>query len=69
VGAERFQFRSQEENNMIFLLSRTGLRYNETATVAGAQTERRGGAGPVRGLLGGKTSPAALLEPQRHREH
>src|SRR6266542_4309487 len=27
----------------------------------GAQTERRGGAGPVRGLLGGKASPAALL--------
>ena len=27
-----------------------------------AQTERRGGAGPVRGLLGGKASPAALLD-------
>ena len=25
-----------------------------TATSPGAQTERRGGAGPVRGLLGGK---------------
>ena len=25
-----------------------------TATNPGAQTERRGGAGPVRGLLGGK---------------
>jgi hypothetical protein len=24
------------------------------ATFSGAQTERRGGAGPVRGLLGGK---------------
>ena len=32
-----------------------------TATLSGAQTERRGGAGPVRGLLGGKTSPAALV--------
>src|SRR5437660_629798 len=32
--------------------------------VPGAQTERRGGAGPVRGLLGGKASPAALL-PRR----
>ena len=32
-----------------------------TATSPGAQTERRGGAGPVRGLLGGKTSPAALF--------
>jgi hypothetical protein len=28
--------------------------------VPGAQTERRGDAGPVRGLLGGMTSPAAL---------
>jgi hypothetical protein len=28
--------------------------------VPGAQTERRGGAGPVRGLLGGKASPAAF---------
>ncbi len=27
----------------------------------GAQTERRGDAGPVRGLLGGRTSPAVLL--------
>src|SRR5262245_22987932 len=26
-----------------------------------AQTERRGGAGPVRGLLGGKASPAAFV--------
>src|SRR5215469_13966046 len=31
------------------------------ATHPGAQTERRGGAGPVRGILGGKTSPAALF--------
>src|SRR5262249_52288192 len=32
-----------------------------TATCPGAQTERRGGAGPARGLLGGKkTAPAAL---------
>ena len=27
----------------------------------GAQTERRGLAGPVRDLLGGETSPAALF--------
>ncbi len=32
-----------------------------TAARAGAQTERRGGAGPARGLLGGKTAPAALF--------
>ena len=33
-----------------------------TATHPGAQTERRSDAGPVRGLLGGKTSPAAFVE-------
>jgi len=33
-----------------------------TAAHPGAQTERRGGAGPVRGLLGGKTSPAAMFQ-------
>jgi hypothetical protein len=33
---------------MIDLLSDVGLRYNENATAAGAQTERRGEAGPVR---------------------
>jgi hypothetical protein len=38
-----------------------GLRYNGKASAAGAQTERRGVAGPVRDLLGGETSPAALL--------
>ena len=32
-----------------------------TATYPGAQTERRGGAEAVRGLLGGKASPAALF--------
>jgi hypothetical protein len=39
-----------------------GLRYNDNATgsVPGAQTERRGLAGPVRDLLGGETSPAAF---------
>jgi hypothetical protein len=30
-----------------------GLRYSGNGP-SGAQTERRGGAGPVRGLLGGK---------------
>src|SRR5262249_33982252 len=29
----------------------------------GAQTVRPGAAGPVRGLLGGTTSPAALFQP------
>ena len=31
-----------------------GLHYNRHDNATGAQTERRGGAGPVRGLLGGK---------------
>ena len=32
-----------------------------TATYPGAQTERRGGAGPVRGLLGGKDLTGRFL--------
>ncbi|MND07267.1 hypothetical protein D3C83_291420 [compost metagenome] len=36
------------------LLCGGGLRYHETNIAASAQTERQGGAGPVRGLLGGK---------------
>src|SRR5262249_54756748 len=43
--------RSHEENHMMFLLSETGLRYNENAIAIGAQTERRGLAGPVSVLL------------------
>src|SRR5262249_52893747 len=31
-------------------------------TSPGAQTERRGGAGPVGGLLGGKAPPAAFFQ-------
>ena len=31
-----------------------GLPYNGDGDLSGAQTERRGGAGPVGGLLGGK---------------
>src|SRR5262249_49346478 len=40
---------------------RAGLRYNNKAIRPGAPTERRGEAGPVRGLLGGKASPAAFF--------
>ena len=40
------------------LLFQVGLRYNEKAIVAGAQTERRGEAGPVRVLLRGWDAPA-----------
>jgi hypothetical protein len=36
------------------LLQGGGLLYNGDGDPSGAQTERRGGAGPVRGLLGGK---------------
>src|SRR5262249_55970225 len=56
-------------NLMIRLLSeRRGLRYNDKVITAGAQTERRGDAGPVRVLLGGGRAPAALfavLSPRR----
>jgi hypothetical protein len=40
------------------------LRWNDKAIAAGAQTERRGGAGPVRALLGGGASPAVLFNPR-----
>ena len=39
-----------------------GLRYKEQATVPGAQTERRGEAGPVRVLLRGWDAPAACIQ-------
>jgi len=41
--------------------SEGGLQYNEEAIASGAQTERRGGAGPVRGLLGGKDLTGRFL--------
>ncbi len=39
----------------------SGLRYNENVLPPGAQTERRGLAGPGRDLLRGENSPADLL--------
>ena len=42
-----------------------GLRYNG-GPAPGAQTERRGDAGPVRLLLGGEDSPAALFRRFGH---
>src|SRR6266576_4445357 len=36
------------------VFSITGLRYNQKVIAPGAQTERRGDAGPVRSLLRGK---------------
>jgi hypothetical protein len=44
---------------MEYLLCK-GLPYNGGGDLSGAQTERRGGAGPVGGLLGGK-DPAGRL--------
>ena len=38
-----------------------GPRYNQHVIAPGAQAERRVDAGPVRDLLGGESSPAALL--------
>ncbi len=43
------------------LLLESGLPNNGSGNVSGAQTERWGGAGPVRDLLGGKASPAAVF--------
>jgi hypothetical protein len=42
--------REDKVNHMMFLLSRTDLRYHEEAIAADAQTERRGGARPVEWL-------------------
>ena len=47
------------------LLEKTGLRYEWRDIVPGAQTERRGGAGPVRCLLGGKDLTGRLRRRQR----
>src|SRR6266571_1875306 len=40
------------------LLGEDSLQCNESDNASGAQTERRGGAGPVGGLLAVRTSPA-----------
>jgi hypothetical protein len=54
------RLRSHFETRMIQLQSSNGLQYNQTITVLGAQTVRRGDARPVSVLLGGWDSPAAL---------
>src|SRR5262249_40179863 len=48
------------ERHRTGLLSGCGLRYNEETSNPGAQTERRGEAGPVRVLLRGWDAPAAF---------
>src|SRR5262249_11538138 len=45
-----FKFRSQLFRDMVSLPFQIGPRCHGTAVAAGAQTERRGVAGPVRGL-------------------
>src|SRR5262245_50882477 len=49
---------STEFHHMIDSPSVCGMM---AATSSGAQTERRGGAGPARGLFGGKAAPAVYL--------
>src|SRR5262249_21746442 len=51
TGSKRFDQRAEPHGS---LLCDGGLLYKGSDNAAGAQTERRGGAGPVRGLLGGK---------------
>src|SRR4029079_14049544 len=43
------------------VFSSSGLRYNKKVIALGAQTERRGDAGPVSVLLRGWDSPAAFF--------
>jgi len=55
--------------NSLDLTRESGLQYNGRDNAAGAQTERRGGAGPVRGLLGGKDRTGRFIrgsEVSRH---
>src|SRR5262249_31471397 len=56
---ESRRFRSQDVSLMVE--PPAGLRYHDGAIAPGAQTERRGEAGPVRTLLGVRGSPAPLL--------
>src|SRR5215831_19426997 len=53
--------RDLKKENITILLLQAGLRYNEGTSNPGAQTERRGEAGPVRVLLRGWDAPAAYL--------
>jgi hypothetical protein len=46
------------DNISWFSLKKAACPRIVAATFAGAQTERRGDAGPVRSLLGGKAAPA-----------
>src|SRR5262249_47862461 len=61
--AEEGDFRelSTERNHMGTLLCGGSLPYDGDGYLSGAQTERRGGAGPVRGLLGRKDVTGRLV--------
>src|SRR5438270_12918710 len=52
---------SSAEDPDVRFLRQAGLRYHGKAIAPGAQTEHRGGAGPVRDLLGGGHAPAAWI--------
>jgi hypothetical protein len=49
------------ERHGLSLLSKVGLRFNNSVIDPGAQAGRQGNAGPVRLLLGGEGSPVALF--------
>src|SRR5438132_9289579 len=56
--------------HMVTSFLANGLRYHEKAIAPGAQTERRGEAGPVSVLFRGWDSPAAFVNqstPSNHR--
>jgi hypothetical protein len=58
VGFQAVKERSKPHDSTLHFGS--GLRYNGDGNHPGAQTERRGDAGPVRGLLGGKDPTGRL---------
>src|SRR5262249_3585444 len=58
--------RSQDDRRMAITPWEDLVCNTRRDIVPGPQTERQGGAGPVRGLLGGKASPAAAVKSQNH---
>src|SRR5262245_47952966 len=47
------------------LVAGVGLRYNQSVIAPGAQTERRGDAGPVSSVVSAARSPAAFVPVHR----
>ena len=60
--ARDLDFHQGHGNPLVSLLCDGGLRYNGSDNASGAQTERRGGAGPVGGLLGGKDPTGRFVQ-------